>query len=159
MTPVTSFELIIGKLIPYIIIGFLDMLLSLALGYIIFGVGVKGSLLLLILLGTLFLICSLAIGMLISTISKTQLQAMQAAVATILPSVILSGFMFPREAMEKVIYYISNIIPITYFLEILRDIMIKGSPLKYLISPIISLLTITIIIIIFSMKNFRKTLD
>lgn len=159
MTPVTSFELIIGKLVPYVIIGFLDMLMSLALGYIIFGVGVKGSLLLLILLGTLFLICSLAIGMLISTISKTQLQAMQLAVATILPSVLLSGFMFPREAMEKVIYYISNIIPITYFLEILRAIMIKGSSLKYLISPIISLLTITIIIIVFSMKNFKKTLD
>lgn len=159
MTPVTSFELIIGKLVPYVIIGFLDMLLSLALGYIIFGVGVKGSLLLLILLGTLFLICSLAIGMLISTVSKTQLQAMQLAVATILPSVLLSGFMFPREAMDKVIYNISNIIPITYFLEILRDIMIKGTPLKYLISPIISLLTITTIIIIVSMKNFKKTLD
>lgn len=159
MTPVTPFELIGGKLIPYIIIGFLDMLLSLFLGYIIFGVGVKGSFLLLTLLGTLFLICSLAMGMFISTISKTQLQAMQLAVAMILPSVILSGFMFPREAMPKIIYSISNIIPMTYFLEILRGIMIKGVGLSYLINPIRSLLVITVIIIILTMKNFKKTLD
>jgi ABC-2 type transport system permease protein len=159
MTPVTPFELIAGKLVPYIIIGFLDMILSLVLGYIIFGVAVKGSLVLLILLGTLFLICSLAMGMLISTIAKTQLQAMQAAVAMILPSVILSGFMFPRESMPKIIYYFSDIMPMTYFLQILRGIMIKGVGLNYLISPIISLATITIIVIIITMKNFKKTLD
>lgn len=159
MTPVTPFELIVGKLIPYIIIGFFDMLLSLILGYLIFGVGVKGSFILLIFLGTLFLICSLAMGMLISTISNTQLQAMQASVAMILPSVILSGFMFPREAMPKIIYYISSILPMTYFLEILRGIMVKGIGLSDLINPIISLLIITVIIIILTMKNFRKTLD
>jgi ABC-2 type transport system permease protein len=159
MTPVTPFELIAGKLVPYIIIGFLDMILSLVLGYIIFGVAVKGSLVLLILLGTLFLICSLAMGMLISTIAKTQLQAMQAAVAMILPSVILSGFMFPRESMPKIIYYFSDIMPMTYFLQILRGIMVKGVGLNYLISPIISLATITIIVIIITMKNFKKTLD
>jgi ABC-2 type transport system permease protein len=159
MTPVTPFELIAGKLVPYIIIGFLDMILSLVLGYIIFGVAVKGSLVLLILLGTLFLICSLAMGMLISTITKTQLQAMQAAVAMILPSVILSGFMFPRESMPKIIYYFSDIMPMTYFLQILRGIMVKGVGLNYLISPIISLATITIIVIIITMKNFKKTLD
>jgi ABC-2 type transport system permease protein len=159
MTPISSFELIVGKLIPYIIIGFLDMLLSLLLGYVIFGVGVKGSLILLILLGTLFLICSLAMGMLISTISKTQLQAMQLSVAMILPSVILSGFIFPREAMTKVIYYISDIIPMTYFLQILRGIMIKGVGLKYLINPIVSLLIITTAIILLTIKKFRKTLD
>lgn len=159
MTPVTPFELIAGKLVPYIIIGFLDMILSLVLGYIIFGVAVKGSLVSLILLGTLFLICSLAMGMLISTIAKTQLQAMQAAVAMILPSVILSGFMFPRESMPKIIYYFSDIMPMTYFLQILRGIMVKGVGLNYLISPIISLATITIIVIIITMKNFKKTLD
>lgn len=159
MTPVTPFELIAGKLIPYIVIGFLDMLLSLLLGYVIFGVGVNGSLILLIILGMLFLICSLAMGMLISTISKTQLQAMQAAVAMILPSVLLSGFMFPREAMPKIVYYISNIIPMTYFLEILRGIMVKGVGIRYLINPIIALLVITAIFIILTMKNFRKTLD
>lgn len=159
MTPVTPLELILGKLIPYTVIGFLDMLLTLILGYIIFGVVVKGSLALLILLGTLFLICSLAMGMLISTVSKTQLQAMQASVAMILPSVLLSGFMFPREAMPKLIYYISNIIPMTYFLEILRGIMVKGVGFSYLIPQIISLLLLILVIIAVTMKKFSKTLD
>jgi ABC-2 type transport system permease protein len=159
MTPVTSFELIIGKLIPYTIIGFVDMLVALFLGNIIFGVVVKGSMTLLILLGTLFLICSLAMGMLISTVSKNQLQAMQASIALLLPSVLLSGFMFPREAMPKIIYYISNILPMTYFLQILRGIIVKGVGISYLVSPIISLLVLIFIIIGVTMKKFSKTLD
>ncbi|MBC2579791.1 ABC transporter permease [Clostridium sp. DJ247] len=159
MTPVTPLELILGKLIPYTVIGFLDMILTLILGYIIFGVVVKGSLALLILLGTLFLICSLAMGMLISTVAKTQLQAMQASLAMILPSVLLSGFMFPREAMPKLIYYISNIIPMTYFLEILRSIMVKGVGFSYLIPQIISLSILIFVIVAVTLKKFSKTLD
>jgi ABC-type multidrug transport system, permease component len=159
MTPVTSFELIVGKLVPYTIIGFLDMIVALVLGNVIFGVYVKGSMALLILLGTLFLICSLAMGMLISTISKTQLQAMQASIALLLPSVLLSGFMFPREAMPKLVYYISCILPMTYFLEILRGIIVKGVGISYLISPIVSLLVLIFIIIVATMKKFSKTLD
>lgn len=159
MTPVTSFELIVGKLVPYTIIGFLDMIVALVLGNIIFGVVVKGSIALLIFLGTLFLICSLAMGMLISTISKTQLQAMQASIALLLPSVLLSGFMFPREAMPKLVYYISCILPMTYFLEILRGIIVKGVGISYLVSPIVSLLVLIFIIIVATMKKFSKTLD
>lgn len=159
MTPVTSFELITGKLIPYIIIGFFDLLLVIAMGYFIFGVAIKGSIVLLLALGTLFLICALAMGMLISTVSKTQLQAMQASIALILPSVLLSGFMFPREAMPKIIYYISAIQPLTYFLDILRGIMVKGVGAVYLLNSIISLLVLIIIIVIATMLKFKKTLD
>lgn len=159
MTPVTPFELIVGKLIPYTIIGFLDMIIALVLGNIIFGVTVKGSFFLLIILGTLFLICSLAMGMLISTLARTQLQAMQASIALLLPSVLLSGFMFPREAMPKLIYYISNVLPMTYFLQILRGIIVKGIGYSYLISPIISLIILITIIILITMKKFNKTLD
>lgn len=159
MTPVTSFELIVGKLIPYTIIGFVDMIVALFLGNIIFGVVVKGSMALLILLGTLFLICSLTMGMLISTVSRTQLQAMQASIALLLPSVLLSGFMFPREAMPKIIYYMSNLLPMTYFLQILRGIIVKGVGISYLINPIISLLVLIFIIIGVTMKKFSKTLD
>lgn len=159
MTPVTPFELIIGKLIPYVLIGFFDLIFVLILGYVIFGVGVNGSIALLIAFGSMFLLCALAMGMLISTIAKTQLQAMQAAVAVILPSVLLSGFMFPREAMPKLIYYISNLLPITYFLEILRGIMVKGVGVEYLLNTIISLTCLTILIIVATMLKFRKTLD
>lgn len=159
MTPVTSFELIVGKLIPYTIIGFFDMIAALLLGNIIFGVVVKGSIALLIFLGTLFLICSLAMGMLISTVAKTQLQAMQASIALLLPSVLLSGFMFPREAMPKLVYYIGGILPMTYFLQILRGIIVKGVGISYLVSPIISLLVLILIIILATMKKFSKTLD
>jgi ABC-2 type transport system permease protein len=135
------------------------MVVALVLGYIIFGVAVKGSIASLIFLGTLFLICSLAMGMLISTVAKTQLQAMQASIALLLPSVLLSGFMFPREAMPKIVYYIGGILPMTYFLEILRGIIVKGIGISYLISPIVSLLILIFIIVILTMKKFSKTLD
>lgn len=159
MTPVTSLELIVGKLIPYVVIGFYDFIIILILSYLMFGVAIKGSLLLLILLGSVFLIGALAMGMLISTVAKSQLQAMQAAMLFILPSVLLSGFMFPREAMPKLIYAISSTFPITYFLEILRGIIVKGVGLNYL-AGVTSILMLQIaVIIIVTMKKFRKTLD
>ncbi len=159
MTPVTSLELILGKLIPYILIGFYDFVIILILSYILFGVAIKGSILLLILLGSIFLIGALAMGMLISAVSKTQLQAMQMAVLFILPSVLLSGFMFPREAMPKLIYAISCTFPITYFLEILRGIIVKGVGISYLAGVTGILMLQIAIIIIVTMKKFKKTLD
>lgn len=159
MTPVTSLELIVGKLIPYVIIGFYDFVIILVLSYLMFGVAVKGSLMLLISLGSIFLIGALAMGMLISTVAKSQMQAMQAAMLFILPSVLLSGFMFPREAMPKLIYAISCLFPITYFLEILRGIIVKGVGLKYLAEVTAVLLLQIAVIILITMKKFRKTLD
>jgi len=159
MTPVTSLELIAGKLIPYILIGFYDFVIILFLSYLLFGVAIKGSIILLILLGSIFLLGALAMGMLISTVAKTQLQAMQAAMLFILPSVLLSGFMFPREAMPKLIYIISCTFPITYFLEILRGIIVKGVGLNYLMS-VTAILILQIAVIIFvTMRKFKKTLD
>ena len=159
MTPITPFELIIGKLIPYTIIGFLNMVTVLILGNLLFGIVIKGSVALFMILGTLFLICSLSMGMFISTVAKTQLQAMQASLALLLPSVLLSGFMFPREAMPKIIYLISCILPLTYFLQILRAIIVKGVGLSYIIGPIISLSVLIIVIIGFTVVKFNKTLD
>ena len=129
------------------------------MSYLLFGVAIKGSIVLLILLGSIFLIGALAMGMLISAVAKTQLQAMQAAMLFILPSVLLSGFMFPREAMPKLIYAISATFPITYFLEILRGIIVKGVGLNYL-AGVTSILMLQIaIIILVTMKKFKKTLD
>lgn len=159
MTPVTSLELILGKLIPYVLIGFVDFLFVLALGYLIFDVVVRGSLILLIFFGLVFLISALAMGMLISTIAKTQLQAMQAAFAILLPSILLSGFIFPRESMPKIIYYIGNLFPITYFLEILRGIILKGIGIDLLYKNMLSLFTLTFIIVLITMHKFKKTLD
>jgi len=159
MTPVTSLELIAGKLIPYILIGFYDFVIILFLSYLMFGVAIKGSIILLILLGSIFLLGALAMGMLISTVAKTQLQAMQAAMLFILPSVLLSGFMFPREAMPKLIYIISCTFPITFFLEILRGIIVKGVGLNYLVG-VTAILILQIAVIIFvTMIKFKKTLD
>lgn len=159
MTPITSFELIVGKLIPYTVIGFFNMITVLILGNLFFGIVVKGSVTLFIILGMLFLICSLALGMLISTAARNQLQAMQASIALLLPSVLLSGFMFPREAMPKFIYLISCALPLTYFLQILRGIIVKGVSASYIIGPIVSLSVLIIIIIVLTMMKFRKTLD
>ncbi|MBC2853658.1 ABC transporter permease [Cetobacterium sp. 2G large] len=159
MTPITPLELVIGKIIPYVFIAFLELDMTLILGKIIFGVDIKGSLTLLITLGTIFLTSSLAIGIFISTISNTQLEAMHLSLAYLLPSVILSGFVFPREAMPKIIYFVSCFIPLTYFNEILRGIILKGVGFKELLQPIAALMGLIIVIIIVSIKKFKKTLD
>ena len=159
MTPITPLELVIGKIIPYVFIAFFELDMTLILGKIIFGVDIKGSLTLLITLGTIFLTSSLAIGIFISTVSNTQLEAMHLSLAYLLPSVILSGFVFPREAMPKIIYFISCFIPLTYFNEILRGIILKGVGFKELLQPIAALMGLIIVIIIVSIKKFKKTLD
>lgn len=159
VTPIKSSELILGKLIPYVIIGFFDFVFSLALGMLWFGVPIKGSLGLLLFLGSGFVICALAIGILISTISKTQLQAMQLSFLIILPSVLLSGFVFPREAMPKIIQWIGYAMPLTYFLNILRGIITKGVGMEYLFNDVALLFTLGLLLLIFSMARFRKKLD
>lgn len=159
MTPVTSLELVVGKLIPYVVIGLYDFAIVLVLSYILFGVVIKGSIILLSILGLIFLVGALAMGMLISTFAKTQLQAMQAAILFLLPSVLLSGFMFPREAMPKVVYAISTVMPITYFLIILRGIILKGVGIEYLLNTAVVLLIIIAIIITVTVKKFTKKLD
>lgn len=159
VTPIKSSELILGKLLPYVIIGFLDFVFSLALGLMWFNVPIKGSLGLLLFLGAGFVICALAIGILISTVSKTQLQAMQLSVLIILPSVLLSGFVFPREAMPKFIQYLGYALPLTYFLNILRGIITKGVGMEYLIKDVALLFTLGLVLLVVSMARFRKKLD
>lgn len=159
VTPIKSSELILGKLLPYVIIGFLDFIFSLALGLLWFEVSIKGSLGLLLILGAGFVICALAIGILVSTVSKTQLQAMQLSMITILPSVLLSGFVFPREAMPKIIQYIGYALPLTYFLNILRGIITKGVGMEYLFKDVALLFILGLVLLIVSMARFRKKLD
>ncbi len=159
MTPVTSLELILGKLIPYTVIGIYDFLIVLLLSRLIFGVTVAGNLLELILLGLIFLIGALAMGMLISTIAKNQAQAFQGALAFLLPSVLLSGFMFPRESMPLIIQWFSALFPITHFLVILRGIIVKGVGISYLLTATIAMLFLIVLLIGAAAAKFSKKLD
>lgn len=155
VSPLKSSEIILGKLVPYIFIGFFDFIFSLALGLIWFDVPIMGNLVLLLFLGAGFVICALAIGILISTVSKTQLQAMQLSVLVILPSVLLSGFVFPREAMPKIIQLIGNLLPLTYFLNILRGIITKGVGIQYFLQDVVLLLALGLALLILSIFRFR----
>ncbi|MDP4144220.1 MAG: ABC transporter permease [Bacillota bacterium] len=159
VSPIKSYELILGKLLPYILIGFFDFLYALAFGVWWFDVPNNGNLLLLILLGAGFIICALAIGVLISTIAKTQLQAMQLTLLALLPSILLSGFVFPREAMPKFIQLIGYSVPLTYFLNILRGIVLKGVDINYLFNDVVMLLILGVILLTLSIFRFRKKLD
>ncbi|WP_432422531.1 ABC transporter permease [Thermoanaerobacterium thermosaccharolyticum] len=159
VTPIKSVELMIGKLIPYILIGYTDFLMVLALSIYWFRVPVSGSIFLLLLLGFDFIICALAIGMLISTAAKTQTQAMQGAFMVLLPTIILSGFIFPREQMPSVIRAISDIIPLTYFLDILRGIIIKGVNANLLLNQIIIMTSMGFALLLIAVLRFRKRLD
>ncbi len=159
VSPIKPVELILGKMIPYIIIGSFDFLLSLFFGTWYFGVPIAGDLGLLIVLGFGFVIVALALGMLVSTIAKTQLGAMQLVIIVLLPSVILSGFMFPIEAMPIPVQLISRAIPLTYFIRILRGIILKGVGIEFLWNDVYTLLGMGIVLLLLATLRFRKNLD
>ena len=159
VTPMRPIELILGKLTPYIIIGYAGFLFALSICIFWFKVSISGSLPLLLILGFLFVICSLSIGMLISTFAKNQMQAMIMLVVLLLPSVLLSGFMFPREAMPFIISLFSYIIPLTYFLNIIRGIILKGVGLSFMWNDIIALAIFTVALLSIATLRFRKSLD
>jgi len=159
VTPLRPVELILGKLVPYIMIGSIDFLIALFFGTWYFHVPINGSIFLLLGLGFLFVISALAIGMLISTVTKNQLQSMQLAFITILPTVLLSGFMFPRDGMPLAVYWLGNLFPMTYFLEILRGIILKGIGLEYLWKEVAGMTAIGALLLGAAIKKFHKSLD
>lgn len=158
VTPVGRAGLLFGKLVPYAVIGTLEMLIVLTVMVYVFGVPIHGSLALLMGLSSLFIVCALALGLLVSTLAKTQLEAMQFAFLLMLPTVLLSGFMFPRSEMPFPIYAVSFLIPATYFLEILRGIILRGADLIDLIPQVIGLSVCCISILALSLARFRKQL-
>lgn len=156
VTPVGRASLLLGKLVPYACIGTLETLIVLTVMVYLFGVPIHGSLGLLMALSSLFIVCALALGLLVSTLAKTQLQAMQFAFLLMLPTVLLSGFMFPRSEMPFPIYVVSFAIPATYFLEILRGIILRGADLIDLIPQVIGLSVCCVAILALSLSRFRK---
>lgn len=157
--PVRKWELIIGKLAPYFCIGVVDLILSIGVGYYLFGVPLKGSLMLLAALSLLFLTGSLAVGMLISIITKSQLLASQLALTvTVLPAFLLSGFIFPLENMPAPIQAVSHVVVARYFVNILRGIYLKDVGLEILWPQALFLLAFAALILSLSVLKFKKKL-
>jgi ABC-2 type transport system permease protein len=159
VTPVKPWELMLGKILPYVAIGFANVLLASSVGRFWFGVEFAGNFLLLLLLAGFFVLSSLGLGLLISTVSQTQTQAMQLALFVMLPSIILSGFVFPREAMPALIRDLGFLIPLTYFLRILRGIILKGVGVEVLWPEVLALVAFGVIVFGLSANRFRKRMD
>lgn len=159
VTPVGRAGLLVGKLVPYAVTGFLETLIVLSVMVYLFGVPIRGDIGLLLGLAALFLCCALGLGLLISTVANTQLTAIQAAFMVMLPSVLLSGFMFPRSEMPLPIYILTYAIPVTYFLEILRGVVLRGADLLDLIPHVLGLLACTTVILTLSITRFRKQIS
>ena len=159
VTPIHSAELIIGKLLPYVVIAFIQIGAALLMGRLVFGVPINGSLTLLMLLSLVFLFGALGMGLLISTISRNQAQAMQITMLTVMPAMLISGFMYPRESMPRIVQILSYVIPLTYFLQMLRGVILKGIGLEYLFSQVAALMVFGLVIAVLSIVRFRRTLE
>src|SRR5206468_3414023 len=152
-------EIMLGKIIPYIIVGFVQAALIIAIGIGLFGVPLLGSLLLLALLSTLFITTNLSIGYTFSTIAQNQLQAMQMSMMFFLPNILLSGFMFPFAGMPAWAQWIGEFLPLTHYLRIVRGIMLKGAAIADLRYDTLALAALMLIAMTIAVTRFRRTLD
>lgn len=159
VTPVGSAGLLFGKLVPYACMAFGELCFVLMLMVVVFEVQITGSLLLLFALSGLFIVTVLGLGLLISTVATTQLGAMQMAFIIMLPSVLLSGFMFPRSEMPTIIYLATFALPATYYIEILRGIILRGADFADLLPSVTGLACCCLVILSLSLARFRKQLD
>ncbi len=159
VTPIRSWELIVGKLIPYIGIAFFNLAEILVLGVLLFGVPIRGSLGLLAATSFLFLLTTLGLGIFISTVARSQQEAMLITFMINLPGIFLSGFFFPIEAMPPALQFLSYLIPLRYMLIILRGIVLKGVGLEPILSPVVALAIFGSLILIGASLRFRKTLE
>lgn len=159
VTPVARRTLILGKLIPYAVLGMIETGIVLVVMVYVFHVPIAGDKLLLLALSALFLLPSLGLGILISTVATNQAQATQMALLIMLPSILLSGFVFPREQMPGWIYAISCVIPVTYYIEILRGIILRGATAWHLWYPTAMLGVFGVVIFTASTLRFQKRLD
>jgi ABC-2 type transport system permease protein len=157
--PITPVEVMLGKIVPYVLVGFIQATLIIGIGVLLFGVPVNGSLPLLALLSTLFITTNLAIGYTFSTIAQNQLQAMQMSIMFFLPSILLSGFMFPFAGMPVWAQYIGEGLPLTHYVRIVRAIMLKGATLPNLQYDAIALVALMLMAMTIAVMRFRRTLD
>lgn len=158
-TPVTTTELMIGKIIPYIVIGLIQVTLIMLLGMFLFHVPVNGQVLDVYLVSLVFIAANLSLGLVISTIARNQFQAMQMTFFFFLPSILLSGFMFPFEGMPKAAQMIAEVLPLTHFVRLIRGIMLRGAEVTQMSADMYALLIFTIITMSFAILRFKKRLD
>jgi len=156
---VTPLELMVGKVLPYIAIGLLQTSIVLALGVWVFQVPVRGSLWDVYVAALLLIAANLSLGLLISTRAQSQFQAMQMGFFVMLPSILLSGFMFPYAGMPVVAQWIAEVLPLTHFVRLIRGIMLRGADLGDLGREVAVLAGFTAVMMTLAVRRFRKRLD
>src|SRR5512140_940820 len=159
VTPIRPWELVLGKVLPYVILAFVDVIEILIIGHWWFGVPIRGNLALILILSGLFALSSLGIGLFASTVANTQQEAMLTVMMTILPSIFLSGFFFPIDAMPKFLQIISYAVPLRYYLVIIRSLLLKGVGVSALTNEIFALALFAVLITLAAAARFRKRLD
>ena len=159
VSPLRRGELVVAKILPYVVIGYVQMTLILLLGRVIFAVPFRGSLPLLYLLAFVFIAANLALGLFFSTLARTQQQAMQMSFFFLLPNILLSGFMFPWEAMPRAAQLLSQALPLTHFLRIVRGITLKGAGLAEVSTELAWMASILVALVVLASARFSKKLD
>ena len=159
VTPITRTSLMLGKVVPYVLVGYVQVSIILILGRLVFDVPLRGSLALLYAVALPFIFASLAIGLLISTLVRTQAQAMQVGFLFLLPNILLSGFMFPREAMPEPAQWLGAALPLTYFLEALRGIALRNAGAWAVWPQAAVLAAFALAFMTLAVQRFHKTMD
>lgn len=158
VTPIKPWELMLGKILPYVAVAAINLVMVLITGVLVFGMQIAGDLVLMVLVAGIFLTGSLGLGVLISNISRTQIESLYLAVFIILPAVMLSGLIWPRQNMPWLAYYSGYLLPLTYFLEIIRGILLKGVGATYLWPWIWPMALFSVVVFFASVLIFRKRL-
>ncbi len=158
-TPVRNGELMVGKILPYIFIGLVQVTLILLLGNLLFNVPVMGSLVDVYLAALIFIAANLTLGLVISTVAQSQFQAMQITFFFFLPSILLSGFMFPFDGMPQAAQYIAEVLPLTHFTRLIHGIMLRGAGIGDMLSEIYALFAFAAVTLVVATKRFHKRLD
>lgn len=158
-TPVNPLEIILGKIAPYIIVGYIQISLIILVAHFLFGVPIMGSLFLLFLFSLPFIAANLSVGITISTIAKNPLQAVQMSVFFFLPSLLLSGFMFPFRGMPKWAQTVGELLPQTHYLRIVRGILIKGNHFHQVIGQVFPIVLFVLVMITIGWRKYQRTLD
>ena len=159
VTPVSPLAVVVGKLLPYLGLAYFQLIIIVALMRFLFQVPINGSLTLLLVLSPIYLVSLLALGLLVSSRARTQMEAMQMAMGFMLPSVLLSGYVFPIAALPAPLQVVSHLLPATYFIKIARGIVIRGANFVDLWQPVTALLAISIVLIAASARAFKKTVS
>ncbi|WP_316900612.1 ABC transporter permease [Pseudodesulfovibrio indicus] len=158
-TPVRPLEVMLGKIIPYILVGYIQIGLIISAAWLLFGVPMHGSVLLVLALSLLFIGANLSVGVTISTAVRNQLQAVQMSIFFFMPSLLLSGFMFPFRGMPQWAQWVGSILPLTHYLRLIRGILLKGNGIQESMGHVWPILLFWLIIVAIGLKRYRRTLD